>query len=147
MLSIKVLIYKIYKFVIYFFLKNSYDLKKKGKTRVETKELSKEKEEKDNNIYCRNCKNVISSKKNIISVNGSHIHNYKNPAGIIFEIGCFSKAEGCLITGEPTLEYTWFPGYKWNYAVCKKCLFHLGWYYQSGDKSFFGLIIERLLFS
>ncbi len=59
--------------------------------------------------------------------------------------GCFSDASGCLVYGIPTSEYTWFTGYRWNYAHCAACLSHLGWFYQSDSDGFFGLILDKLM--
>ena len=97
-------------------------------------------------IVCRNCKSVITTLDKVISQNGKHIHFFVNPLGIIFEIGCFLSAKGCVETGDSTLEYTWFPGYEWRISTCSSCNLHLGWRYSSGAKSFYGLILERLLY-
>jgi hypothetical protein len=96
-------------------------------------------------ILCKLCGNHITSVENIISVQGSHRHTFTNPAGLVFEIGCFSSADGCLVSGIPTMEFTWFSGYRWNYAHCAQCLTHLGWFYQNKETSFFGLILDRLI--
>jgi filamentous hemagglutinin family protein len=95
-------------------------------------------------ILCRVCGNRITTLDAIIAVNGQHRHTCTNPAGITFEIGCFSSALGCLIYGIPTYEYTWFEGYTWSLTFCSRCTTHLGWYYQSGEDGFFGLILDRL---
>lgn len=95
-------------------------------------------------IICRNCGNIITSLESMISMNGQHQHTFINPSGIIFTIGCFSKAEGCITSGEPTSDFTWFDLYSWNHALCANCLFHLGWFYDSGSDSFFGLILDNL---
>ena len=109
-----------------------------------SKKREKKKKKKDPLIRCSSCKNVITSVESVISVAGQHRHTFKNPAGIYYEIGCFSSAKGCFNMGEPTLEYTWFPGYNWCYSVCSRCFIHLGWFYQSGDSHFYGLILNRL---
>jgi len=97
-------------------------------------------------IVCRECFNEITYPGNKIVISGTHAHVFFNPHGIVFEIGCFSKAHGCLHTGAPTLEFTWFDGYAWNLALCSRCLNHLGWKYQSesGD-GFYGLILSNLV--
>lgn len=95
-------------------------------------------------ILCRICGNRITTLDAIIRMNGRHRHTCTNPAGVTFEIGCFSSASGCLIHGVPTYEYTWFEGYMWSLAFCSRCTMHLGWYYQSGEEGFFGLILDRL---
>ena len=98
----------------------------------------------DHLIVCKNCGNVITTPERIISVNGEHTHTFTNTEGFAYEIGCFSVAEGCDVYGEPTLEHTWFNGFKWSYSACSSCLIHLGWHYESGEESFFGLILDLL---
>ena len=111
-----------------------------------TKEISekRKKEKKDPLIRCKSCGNTITSVDRVIVVAGQHRHTFKNPAGIVYTIGCFSSAKGCFNMGEPTAEFTWFPGYTWCYSVCSKCNTHMGWFYQSGDSTFYGLILNRL---
>ena len=98
-------------------------------------------------ILCGHCRRYITLRTHRIEVNGSVTHVVKNPAGISFTIGCFSRAEGCVELDAPTLDFTWFPEYAWQISVCGQCDFHLGWYYTCGDGSFYGLILERLIFS
>ncbi len=104
-----------------------------------------EEEDQKSFILCKNCNNVITTAESKITMNGSHTHVFKNPRGIVFEIGCFRKAEGCVDTGTPTQEYTWFPGFTWCFSLCSNCLIHLGWLYQSGSEQFYGLILENLV--
>jgi hypothetical protein len=110
------------------------------------KEINKKKSKKKKEpvIRCTSCKNIITSTELAISVAGSHRHSFQNPAGIDYEIGCFSSAKGCFNMGDSTLEYTWFPGYTWCYSVCGQCFIHMGWYYRSEDSHFYGLILGRL---
>jgi hypothetical protein len=111
-----------------------------------TQKRSKKREgvEKDPLIRCKTCGHIITTVKTVISVAGLHRHSFTNPAGIHYTIGCFSTARGCSNMGEPTTEHTWFPGFTWCYSVCSKCYNHMGWYYQSGDNTFYGLILNRL---
>jgi hypothetical protein len=95
-------------------------------------------------IVCRNCGNTITTPERMISVNEQHIHTFTNPAGITYDIGCFSSASGCIVYGQPTLEHTWFEGFSWSLSLCSHCLVHLGWYYQSENENFFGLIMDQL---
>ena len=104
----------------------------------------REQEKKDPMIRCKNCGHTITTVDAVISVAGLHRHSFTNPAGIHYTIGCFSAARGCSNMGEPTSEYTWFPGYTWCYSICSKCYNHMGWFYQSGDSTFYGLILNRL---
>ncbi len=96
-------------------------------------------------LVCRTCGHVITSSAKKMEIAAGHTHTFRNPAGIVYRIGCFSSAPGCYIFGEPTAEYTWFPGYSWCYANCEKCFMHLGWFFQSGGSRFYGLILTNLV--
>lgn len=98
----------------------------------------------DERILCRNCYEYIAEKDDEIRVNDSDYHLFKNPAGIYFRIVCFRNARGCTIITDYTGEYTWFDGFNWAVALCRKCHAHLGWHYVSDDSMFFGLIADRL---
>jgi len=116
------------------------------KLRNRLEEQDEEEEEKENLILCRNCRNRITSADNGIFIDGLHRHVFSNPYGIVFEIGCFGSAEGCLNRGMSTTEFSWFEGFSWRYAICSRCHVHLGWYFQSrGTESFYGLILNNLV--
>jgi uncharacterized CHY-type Zn-finger protein len=113
---------------------------------VSSKILQKTEAEKEKeSILCKNCKNEITSAEFTAAVHGQHAHIFKNPAGLTFHIGCFSKAWGCIIYGIPTYDFTWFTGFSWCVALCSNCFTHLGWHYQSNGASFFGLILANLV--
>ena len=101
--------------------------------------------ERERSIICKFCNYIVTYRDNIIEINGSHSHVCTNPAGNTYRIGCFSNADGCMIHGELTIEYTWFPGFLWNYAVCAQCNNHLGWFYQASKQAFYGLILNNLI--
>ena len=117
----------------------------------ELKQLLAEKDERDlakdkPHLHCAACGYPITSRKDGTSVNGSHEHTFTNPHGLIFRIGCFGTAPGCIQTGEATDAWTWFPGFEWRLALCHHCQTHLGWGYRSeGGDGFFGLILDRLI--
>lgn len=96
-------------------------------------------------ILCRACRAPVTENRQAVSVSGTHIHTFFNPAGIVFEIYCFNRAGGCQVYGEPTAEFAWFAGSRWQYAVCATCQVHLGWFFTLPASSFFGLIRDRLL--
>lgn len=105
-----------------------------------------QKESSEKYLVCKTCENKITTIGHKIEIFGSFKHSFLNPAGHVFEIGCFSEAPGCSILGEPTSEWTWFPDYQWQIALCSSCISHLGWYYSAGKKlSFFGLILNTLI--
>ncbi len=108
-------------------------------------ETEEESKEHKNYILCRTCRKIITAPSSRISIQGSHQHVFFNPMGIVFEIGCFSSAPGCIQSGTLTYEFTWFDGYAWNISLCSSCYTHLGWYYQSNTgSSFYGLILTQL---
>ncbi len=102
-------------------------------------------EETDRNfIYCGTCSNVIARDGDRIEVAGGHDHEFSNPYGIRFHIGCFAQALGCTISGEQVAADTWFAGFQWQHASCADCRMHLGWYFARADEFFYGLILDRI---
>ena len=99
----------------------------------------------DRAVCCRACGHPIAGESAVHEVGGKADHAFFNPAGQLFEIRCYDSAPGCLVRGEPTLEFTWFPGHAWRYALCGGCGTHLGWRFEGADDMFFGLIRPRLL--
>ena len=96
-------------------------------------------------LRCTRCGHNIARTADRTSVNGRFAHVFNNPAGYVFEIGCFALAEGCVNEGRPTMEFTWFAGFSWRFALCGSCRSHLGWCYQSmNGGSFYGLILANL---
>lgn len=97
-------------------------------------------------LCCGQCLLPVALVRDRIRVNGSHRHVFANPHGLLFEIGCFARAPGCVPIGPATPDFSWFPGTTWRVAVCARCGLHLGWLYadQAGSAGFFGLILPRL---
>ena len=99
-----------------------------------------------NFIYCGSCSHVITQVSMKIEMQGSHEHDFTNPHGYAFHVGCFSQALGCDLSGGPQAADSWFMGYVWRIATCGGCQNHLGWYFSSttGEHHFYGLILDRL---
>jgi hypothetical protein len=95
-------------------------------------------------IVCARCEHAITGERQRIAVLDAHEHRFMNPAGLLFHIGCFARADGCVVIGPASDEYPWFPGYLWRIALCGSCADHLGWHFQSGASAFFGLRLDRL---
>lgn len=95
-------------------------------------------------IYCKSCGRTVTSKDQKISVHGAHTHTFFNPAGIVFELGCFGVAPGCQNAGEATSDFSWFAGYVWSFALCDRCNSHLGWFFEMGERSFYGLVLANI---
>ena len=101
-------------------------------------------ERKEKALFCRPCGYGITGKEQAIEVNGAHEHTFFNPAGVVFHLGCFRNAGGCVQAGPATSEFTWFKGYVWRFSLCRNCGVHLGWQYQQNGTGFFGLILALL---
>ena len=92
---------------------------------------------------CAWCLNRVANEQDRFSYDGKDEFSFSNPEGIRFEIITFCQTLGCLQSGVPTLEHTWFPGHAWSYCRCDRCGQHLGWYY-AGQNEFVGLIKSRI---
>ena len=108
------------------------------------KEEEKEEVSPGEAIYCRACGGAVTARDQKIAVHGSHTHTFFNPAGVVFELGCFSAAPGCHSAGVASSEFTWFAGYVWRFTLCRQCNSHLGWVFEMADSSFWGLILANL---
>ncbi|MGI9276003.1 MAG: cereblon family protein [Endozoicomonas sp.] len=95
-------------------------------------------------LLCRRCRNPVTSSGHSITIAGSQSHSQCNPSGRFFYFTCFSQAPGCAVFGEATAEFSWFPGYRWQYACCGKCDSHLGWFFSGYEPTFFGLLENEL---
>ena len=113
---------------------------------VDPEQETREEEDHGRALVCVVCRHVITTSKEKMIMHGKHAHVFFNPAGILFELGCFRSAPGCASLGRPTLEFTWFDGYAWRVSVCSQCGNHIGWQYQNvqGPGGFFGLILSQL---
>lgn len=99
-------------------------------------------------LICRQCGEGITRPDQGISVEGAQGHTFANPHGIVYEIGCFRSADGCAAVGPASDEFTWFQGFSWRIAVCRRCQVHLGWRFESRAMvHFYGLIVDRLILS
>ena len=120
--------------------------KTKNAVNVDKKVRTQDSEDADeaNFLRCVKCKNPITKEEERIQINEKHQHVFANPQGHVFQIGCFSRAPGCLVFGEKTSYFTWFPGYAWQMALCGLCGTLLGWAFGSKENYFFGLILDNI---
>lgn len=95
-------------------------------------------------LICARCGHPISAGGWALEVAGAHGHSFVNPHGYLYRVGCFRHAPGCAPQGEAQSEYSWFPGYSWQIAVCGGCGAHLGWAFAGREPAFHGLILDRL---
>jgi cereblon len=68
---------------------------------------------------------------------------FLNPHGVLHELVTVTWAENVVLSGAPTTEFTWYPGYAWRIAWCGRCGAHVGWSFDAiGDgapRTFWGL--------
>ena len=107
-------------------------------------EIEVKSELKSDDWLCIACNKKITTDKDRFKFNNQSEFQFINPGGYYFDIITFGSAEGCRDVGEPTMEFTWFDGHSWSFAVCSRCSNHLGWKYE-GKFSFYGLIKSRLI--
>lgn len=98
-------------------------------------------------LRCVQCRHKITWRGAGMELQGSHRHVFFNPHGQVFELGLFSSAKGCVAIGPGSEEFTWFPGYAWQVALCGRCGLHLGWLYRGVSRpgNFWGLILPNLV--
>lgn len=119
--------------------------RQKDSTPPET-DVEKGEESKDERlIRCAHCGQDITSIRYRLKVNGASQHTFFNPAGIVFQIRCFSRTFGCLASGPSSLDFSWFKGFSWRFLLCSACFSHLGWLFESATTSFSGLICNKVL--
>lgn len=112
---------------------------------IDKADQDEEREEQQRGLLCKSCNAMITDENQRVDIAGSHQHTFFNPAGIVFELGCFKNAPGCSAMGESSAEFTWFAGYVWRVAVCRSCSAHLGWQFTGADNLFYGLILPKLI--
>jgi hypothetical protein len=94
-------------------------------------------------LLCASCRHPITHDSERTEVDGAHESVRVNLAGMVFRVGCFSRAPGCRPVGEITANWTWFAGHTWQVVVCGRCGDHLGWLYR-GASRFYGLLLDHL---
>lgn len=98
----------------------------------------------ERNLVCARCRSAVTVPSARARVAGGHLHTFANPHGFVYHIACFSEAPGARPIGSPSQEFPWFAGFTWQVDLCARCGWHLGWFFDSRDKSFHGLIADRL---
>jgi len=95
-------------------------------------------------IICTQCRGLITFREAAREVAGKNEHTFSNPYGILFHVSCFQMAPGCLATGKTSGDFSWFPGHRWQVAICRGCQVHNGWRFVSGEGQFFALITDKI---
>ena len=76
------------------------------------------------------------------------IQQFRNPNGDHFDLITVTKADLYLLNETKSIQFTWFPKFRWTICLCPKCRTHLGWYFDSssgtGESSFFAIILNKI---
>ena len=82
----------------------------------DSRSIEKEESEREQQkgLLCRHCRLLITTSRERLDKAGKHLHTFFNPAGVVYEIGCFRRAPGCLPFGPSSTEFAWFKGYSWQ---------------------------------
>lgn len=102
---------------------------------------------------CKRCRSSIAIYDDIFAMAKGNVNaNYCNPAGYIHETLTVHKIlENSLqMVDRASTEFSWFPGYAWQIAICSKCQSHIGWKFIAvvknlKPKTFFGLSNKSLV--
>lgn len=98
----------------------------------------------DDALRCAACGHRITDRAYRSEQGGAHEHTFVNPAGYAFRIGCFVTAPGCAHVGATSEAFSWFPGWRWQIAVCGRCHTHVGWIFRLAGDQFHALILAAL---
>ncbi|KAH8311243.1 hypothetical protein KR044_005205 [Drosophila immigrans] len=101
----------------------------------------------ESHFYCRYCNSSLASCSDLFAMSKHGVQTqYCNPAGYIHETNTVYRVISHAIgySGEPSTEFSWFPGYQWHIIICKFCAQHVGWEFKAVEpnlapKVFFGL--------
>ncbi|KAG4079563.1 hypothetical protein HA402_012333 [Bradysia odoriphaga] len=98
-------------------------------------------------FICKHCRSKLANFNTLFAMSKQGVQSsYCNPSGFIHETNTvYSTLHNAVyVTGRPTEEFSWFPGYSWQITSCSTCHNHLGWKFLAikesvVPKSFFGL--------
>jgi len=83
-------------------------------------------------LVCIRCKKQLGDQQNIFSMSKEGPQGaFVNPNGHVHETLTLYKAKNLRLVGEPSTEYSWFPGYAWTITECLGCWNHIGWKFTS----------------
>ncbi|XP_060606164.1 protein cereblon-like [Ruditapes philippinarum] len=86
-------------------------------------------------LSCKDCNEQIADMSNVFSMSVSGpLSAYVNPGGHVHETVTVHQAINLNLIGRPSTEHSWFPGYAWTIAQCKRCSSHMGWKFTTKRK-------------
>jgi cereblon len=98
---------------------------------VDTREEDEVEEEEYRRIRCRVCNNEVADPGDVFRAGEDAVQVFVNQAGYAHEVITVLDAWNVVISGRPTTEFSWFPGYAWRHVLCGGCGNHVGWLYET----------------
>ncbi|MFO0616128.1 MAG: cereblon family protein [Polyangiaceae bacterium] len=95
-------------------------------------------------MRCAQCRSAVARVCDRVERFGASEHDRVNPAGFVFRIACYARADGARPEGPASLEFAWFPRAAWRVGLCAACGAHLGWFF-GGDAPFVGLRVDAVI--
>ena len=81
-------------------------------------------------LSCSSCSAPLSALASLVAMSDEGAGGaYCNPAGLVHDVLTVGEVfpNAVALEGEPSAEFSWFPGFAWTVAVCVRCRQHLGW--------------------
>ena len=79
-------------------------------------------------LVCKRCSKQLGDQRNIFSMSKEGPQGaFVNPGGHVHETLTLYKTKNLRLVGQPSTEYSWFPGYAWTITECLGCWSHIGW--------------------
>ncbi|XP_058811692.1 protein cereblon-like [Topomyia yanbarensis] len=96
---------------------------------------------------CKKCDCRIANYTDMFAMSKQGVSiSYCNPSGFVHEtLTVYRTVEKTTrTTSKPSTDFSWFPGYSWQIAICNRCNNHIGWKYiatkrSNKPKKFYGL--------
>jgi len=83
-------------------------------------------------LVCKRCSKQLGDQQNIFPMSKEGPQGaFVNPNGHVHETLTLYKAKNLRLVGQPSTEYSWFPGYAWTITECLGCWNHIGWKFTS----------------
>ncbi|BES92127.1 protein cereblon homolog [Nesidiocoris tenuis] len=99
--------------------------------------------------YCLSCDLLIGHQEDFFAMSAEGAQStYVNPGGFVHDTVTLLKASHLSLISHPSAEFSWFPGYYWQIAVCTHCHKHIGWKFTSQTlvpRYFWGLSRQSLV--
>ena len=95
-------------------------------------------------LLCRECDRPIASMHNCVTMTEREQDTvFVNPGGASHGLTCVSAVEQkrLLYVGQPSTQFSWFPGFAWTIMVCRHCGVHMGWRFSRPERGAGGCVL------